>query len=295
MWCVVLLFTVVPNLSAQGDGKTVIDSKDSKMMAPAPMVEPQSCFDGWYFGIHAGANFEDDSDFHGEGRIVREDEEEEGGVDVFRGRSRRFGDDDDDDNNFNGLAGLHMGRNWHHGNWVFGAELDLTATFGDNNNDDDGFITFVEASGQRALRSISTVESDLNWISTLRPRLGYVFGQRFMPFITGGLAIASANSSLTTASDIAFNNGSGSTTEEMVLLRDTDDDIRFGWTVGGGIDVCVSEHWILNVTYLYVDLQNADLFTTRRAANEGDTFDFTGHADANFNVHVLRAGLSYNF
>ena len=33
--------------------------------------------------------------------------------------------------------------------------------------------------------------------------------------------------------------------------------VKFGWTGGGGFDICVSSHVLLNFTYLYVDLEDS--------------------------------------
>jgi opacity protein-like surface antigen len=78
-------------------------------------------------------------------------------------------------------------------------------------------------------------------------------------------------------------------------------DVRGGWTGGGGIDFCISQHWTLNFTYLYVDLGdehvgNSVVFSapTNNGANVRN-FDSETRARSDFKFHDFRGGLTFHF
>ena len=65
-------------------------------------------------------------------------------------------------------------------------------------------------------------------------------------------------------------------------------EIRSGWTAGGGIEVQLASNWSAKVEYLYMDLGKS---TTN--------FNFgalpTLNDNARVNLNVARAGLNYRF
>ncbi len=67
----------------------------------------------------------------------------------------------------------------------------------------------------------------------MRGRLGYA-ADRFMPYVTGGLAVGDIKASLP-----GFAGGSAT---------------NVGWTAGGGIEFAIAGHWTAKAEYLYVDL-----------------------------------------
>jgi outer membrane immunogenic protein len=76
------------------------------------------------------------------------------------------------------------------------------------------------------------VSANTDWNGTLRPRLGYAF-DRFMPYITGGLAVGNVEASDATSSD------SGT---------------AVGWTAGAGIETALTDNVTARVEYRYTDL-----------------------------------------
>ena len=72
------------------------------------------------------------------------------------------------------------------------------------------------------------------------------------------------------------------------LGRGSSSDFRLGWTVGGGVEYCLSSHWSTKIEYLYFDLEN-DKF---------DFHDLQGRSlpfDTETDGHIFRAGLNYRF
>jgi outer membrane immunogenic protein len=142
-----------------------------------------------------------------------------------------------------GLVGGTLGYNWQMGQVVFGLE---------------GDVDWSNIRGS-ATCGITTCETRNNWLGTVRGRLGYAF-DRFLPYVTGGLAVGNVKTSVAGFGD--------------------SDETRAGWTLGGGIEASIAGPWTAKVEYLYVDL--------------GDTGSVLG-SDANFHTNIVRAGLNYRF
>lgn len=102
-------------------------------------------------------------------------------------------------------------------------------------------------------------ETRNNWLGTVRGRLGYSF-DRFMPYVTGGVAFGDIDTNIAGI-------GSGH-------------DTRAGWTVGGGVEAQINGPWTAKVEYLFVDL--------------GSGGSVLG-SEADFESHLVRAGLNYKF
>lgn len=71
-----------------------------------------------------------------------------------------------------------------------------------------------------------------DWNGSLRARLGYDAGA-FLPYVTGGLAFINGDDTVTT-------------------------NTHWGWTVGAGVEVAVSEQLSLDLQYRYTDYATAD-------------------------------------
>ena len=257
----------------------------AKEMAPAP-PPPPSCFEGWYFGIHGGGILGklDEETFAFEQTISPASGELPGVVDTVFDRSGK-------NDEWSWEAGFHGGYNWQRGNWVFGLEVDLSATNLERHDSADAFFVLPPGTPFIYDTAIDS-KTELDWYSTGRLRAGYVFGDRFMIFGTGGGAVALAGVSESTLFRESTPFG-GAVTE---LFRKDNNDIRGGWTVGGGFDICLSQHWMLNFTYLYMDLgdksASTNVFVT---STRGRTFESHTSVDTELNFHIFRGGLTFHF
>ena len=99
-----------------------------------------------------------------------------------------------------------------------------------------------DLAGDQAILT-SMVQSDIQ--GSLRGRAGYAFG-RLLPYVTGGLAIGHFG----TQSDFAGANNANYAYDGFAThgLQST---TRLGWTVGGGAEWAVSDHWSLRGEYRY--------------------------------------------
>lgn len=143
------------------------------------------------------------------------------------------------------IGGGTLGYNFQRGQVVWGVETDFS---GSN----------LEARGGCGIGL--TCESTMNWLWTLRGRVGLDMNG-WMPYVTGGLAVAEVEA------DNGFSSGS---------------DTVAGWTVGGGLEVKLDRNWSVKGEYLYVDV--------------GDTISTGGGDRATIeDMHIVRGGINYKF
>ena len=163
------------------------------------------------------------------------------------------------------MGGGHLGVQFQHGNWIFGAEgtydkMDLDASssadfnptlvihdFGDGSCPDGGIIGGCVVGTQ----SLKTEIDDL-W--TLTGRVGYAWG-RWMAYIKGGYARAEVNAQsnidaglficIDDCGPIAQVGFSGSSKEE-----------HDGWVLGAGTAYMVHKNVTLGFDYSYIDLDS---------------------------------------
>jgi outer membrane immunogenic protein len=99
----------------------------------------------------------------------------------------------------------------------------------------------------------------------VRGRVGYTF-DRFMPYLTGGLAIG----------DIRAH-------QPGYVGQD---ETNFGWTVGTGLEIGLFGTWTAKAEYLYVDLGDI---------NCGLGCGLLASDHASFTSHIVRGGLNFRF
>jgi len=149
-----------------------------------------------------------------------------------------------------GLVGGTIGYNYQFGPAVIGAEGDID-------------WSSLKGSTTSAGCPAGCTTGD-SWLSTERLRLGYA-ADRFMPFVTGGMAIGNINA---TTPGLAGN----STT-------------NVGWTLGAGLEFAIAGRWTAKAEYLYVDLGKFNCGVGCGAATD----------NVSFSTNVIRGGINYRF
>ena len=189
------------------------------------------------------------------------------------------------------IAGGQIGYNWQSNNWLFGLEADAQWS------DEKGRGVFNCAAtliGGPCLPGLTflpagvtgtslTIDQHLEWFGTVRGRVGILATPKVLFYGTGGLAYGSFKTTGTllgaTPAGIAVTSiGSAS-------------DVRFGWTVGAGVEGKITNNWSAKLEYLSMDFDSvrAGSFTLAPASA------ITGNVDTRFHDHVLRVGLNYTF
>jgi outer membrane immunogenic protein len=148
-----------------------------------------------------------------------------------------------------GLIGATAGVNQNMGWWIWGLEADISGA------DIQGSQTFIFPGVFGA-----TLTSKLESVGTVRGRVGLNEGFWY-PYVTGGLAFGSVRGSA------AFGAGTLS-----------DAQMRWGWTIGAGVEYALNPVWTVKAEYLYVDLGNTNNLL----------FD-----QVNFTTNIFRVGANY--
>src|SRR6516164_2055703 len=102
------------------------------------------------------------------------------------------------------------------------------------------------------------------WLATVRGRLGYTF-DRFLPYVTGGLAVGDINASIP-----GFPGGSIS---------------NAGWTIGAGLEVGVLPNISLKAEYLFVDLASFNCGLNCGLLANGNVSLYANEFRPGMNVH----------
>ncbi|MFC3165074.1 outer membrane protein [Ciceribacter thiooxidans] len=149
------------------------------------------------------------------------------------------------------FGGVQAGYNFQSGNWVFGAEADISAS---------------GIKGDTACPNpVYTCSSDAKWLSTVRGRVGYSF-DNLLVYGTGGLGIGRFEMS---TDDGAGDNGGDSRT-------------KTGWVAGAGVEYAISPRWSVKAEYMYYNFGSAryGVYPTQEA--DIDQRFHTGKIGVNF-------------
>jgi outer membrane immunogenic protein len=130
----------------------------------------------------------------------------------------------------------------------------------------EGDIDWADINGSTSVLGCPSTSCKTNddWLATVRARLGYA-ADRFMPYVTGGLAVGDIKASLPGFA------GSSAT--------------NVGWTAGGGIEFAIAGHWTAKAEYLYVDLGHFSCGIACGATTQNVSFD----------ANLFRGGFNYRF
>lgn len=156
------------------------------------------------------------------------------------------------------VGGLNAGYSWQLENVVLGIEGDIE--FSGLKGDTD----LIDDAGDK----IGEIEKEIDWLGSLRVRAGYAF-DRVLPYVTGGLAVGGAELSLHDLDQkVAENN-----------------DTKWGWTVGAGLDYALTDNLTARIEYRYTDLGSIEA---------GDPLT-SGEVESDLSFHAVRAGLGWHF
>jgi outer membrane immunogenic protein len=149
-----------------------------------------------------------------------------------------------------GVIGGTAGFNWQTGPAVFGLEGDMD---------------WSGVSGTTAAGCAAGCTTKNDWLGTARGRAGYAF-DRFLPYITGGLAFGDIR-----ASTPGFAGAS---------------QTNLGWTIGAGVEAAIVGNWSAKAEYLHVDLGSF---------NCGLSCGPTATDNVSLREELLRGGVNYRF
>jgi outer membrane immunogenic protein len=156
------------------------------------------------------------------------------------------------------IGGLEAGYNWQVSQIVLGIEADVSWSSLKQSGTATDFFGLTD-----------TFSSRLDALSTVRGRLGWAF-DRTLLYATGGVAFADLKDQLI---EPAFTIAPSSSVT--------------GWTVGGGVEYALTDHWTAKAEYLHVGFGNRT--ATVALAPYVFAMDYRDRLD------IGRVGINYKF
>jgi outer membrane immunogenic protein len=163
------------------------------------------------------------------------------------------------------LVGGTLGCNYQVDRVVFGIEGDLSWT----NKRGNSFAV-------PPFLTSSLIDVRESWIGTVRGRLGYAFADRWLLYVTGGLAATTARLNV---SDAVFG------------INASESQNRVGWTIGGGVEAALDRNWTAKVEYLYVDYGRIGYFSPSVTIGPYTLLN----QSVSLTDHLFRVGVNYRF
>jgi outer membrane immunogenic protein len=149
-----------------------------------------------------------------------------------------------------GVIGGTAGFNWQTGQVVLGIE---------------GDVDWSGVSGTTSAFCAAGCATRNDWLDTVRGRVGYAF-DRFLPYLTGGLAVGDIKA----------------TTPGFSGANQT----NLGWTVGAGMEAAIVGNWSAKAEYLHVDLGNFNCGLSCGPATPDNV---------SLSADLVRGGVNYRF
>ena len=183
------------------------------------------------------------------------------------------------------LGGGQIGYNWQFNkNWVLGVEADIQGT------GQSGSVGLPAVTSSPCVilvcivTTTGTLAQKLPWFGTARLRLGVLPSDRWLVYVTGGLAFGEIDSALT----ITNTTTAGGTTTTTASA--SNNVTQAGWTIGGGIEGVITGRWTAKAEYLYVDLGTINNAFSPALGAYG-TLNTSSHVTDN----IFRVGIDYHF
>jgi outer membrane immunogenic protein len=263
---------------------------------PAPVPAPVYSWTGWYVGGNVGGIWGGDSINVNAtnlevcsvacGGLATAVASAQGTTGVFSGHNNGF------------IGGGQLGYNWQFANWVAGFEADVQGVGAkDNGGASTATVGLVGFPGSFVTTNVS-VTKEIDYLGTVRGRLGWFATPSLLVYGTGGLAYGGVKASTNATSSFigAFKcrvlNCNPSTSSDI-------SQTRTGWTAGGGFEWMWAPRWSVKVEYLYYDLGRVtyNSLLVDSCTNCAGVPFFTNNVQTTtrFNGNIVRVGLNYQF
>jgi len=288
---------------ALGVGSAVAADLPSRK-APAYLPPPPPPWTGFYAGLNAGGTFgADDGVTVGNGALYATPFPAPALAQssaLAASAAGTFGPLSTNNGGF--IGGGQVGYNYQLGSaglnaFLVGIEADIQGIAGSNSS--------VSAFGAAPMPlvgpgfnvfSATQATRQLDYLGTVRGRLGFLVTQTLLLYGTGGLAYGGVSSSTSVLQGFsAFTGPTGQAWGAAGSYSDT----RVGWTAGGGVEWMFMPNWSAKVEYLYCDLGTVSYssgVTGSFLTGTGAPLFLNGvTTSTRFNGHIVRVGVNYHF
>jgi outer membrane immunogenic protein len=287
-------------LAMSASAALAADLPSRKAPAYLPPPPPPPMWTGFYVGLNAGGTWANSNgQYVGVGPVAADPTwavglNQQAHLLAFSSAASAAGSNNGSKGGF--IGGGQIGYNQQfYNSFVAGIEADIQgiATSG---NGGGGVLRAVPVpSDGSTWVGATAARGNLQYIGTVRGRLGWLAMPTLLLYGTGGLAYGGVT--LNTVTQVFDNNtvppppiGGG---VGGVNFSNT----QVGWTAGGGLEWMFFPNWSAKVEYLYYDLgtvtQNFSIASVDPAL--GGVAVFGGQARARINGNIVRAGVNYHF
>jgi outer membrane immunogenic protein len=185
------------------------------------------------------------------------------------------------------IGGGQIGYNFQFANnFVVGIEADIQGVTHSGNAGTAS--TFGAINGFPVVTTLSATKN-IDYLGTVRGRLGWLFTPTLLVYGTGGLAYGNVNTGASVV-QLGITNG-------FVGVGGVGSfsDTRVGWTAGGGVEWMFLPNWSAKVEYLYYDLGSVYSNGALVALNAIPPTYAGVQSTPRFDGHIVRAGVNYHF
>ena len=286
--------------SFAGSGLALAADMAVKAPPPAPAPPPIS-WTGWYGGINVGGTWSDDSSnvntaneqcFGGAGGLIcgLGTVAAQAATGGFSSRGAGF------------IGGGQFGYNWQFNSWVAGFEADFQGTRVKATGESISNINLgsIGADPSFSLRTDLSVTKEIDYVGTVRGRLGWLAAPSLLVYGTGGLAYGGVKAS-TSISQVQLPNSAVGGVPNNFGNNSGISQTRTGWTAGGGFEWMFVPQWSVKVEYLYYDLGSVTyngqeaVLALPGSGISGPIFSNNVQTTTRFTGNIVRAGVNWHF
>ncbi len=285
----------------------------SRKAAPV-YAPPAPTWTGFYAGLNAGYNFGANSNVYSQnaagpwigvtGFVPGQDVPVFGPV--FQGTAPISMDVLASNTQSGFIGGGQIGYNYRYGpNFLLGIEADIQGAGIRGASAGGGVAVGRIIAGNNAnTKTIgsTTVQGGVNWLGTVRGRVGYLWTPTLLVYGTGGFAYGSAYANVTqfAVERWAFDVGP-SFSQNAWFGGGRQNQLLTGWTAGGGLEWMFMQNWSLKAEALYWDLgrmnvQTASYGLLGNREEDGIRNNIGwGRTGVSFSGVQAKAGVNYHF
>ena len=271
---------------------------DMAVKAPPPAPAPVYSWTGWYGGFNVGGTWSDDPinvntttlqfcpvGICGGGAETAA-AAAQGTSGVFSGKASGF------------IGGGQFGYNRQFNNWVAGFEADIQGVASSRASGASN-ATVALADGSGTVSSNLSATKAIDYLGTVRGRLGWLATPGLLVYGTGGLAYGGVRTSTNATSNLVTGFNCALVVCNNLSTGSSLSQTSAGWTAGGGLEWMWTRQWSVKVEYLYYDLGRAT--SSSQVADPLNGFAVPNYfvnnvqTSTRFNGNIARVGLNYQF
>jgi outer membrane immunogenic protein len=188
------------------------------------------------------------------------------------------------------IGGGQIGYNYQMGGFVWGVEADFSGA--DISGSDSQTVTATVDTTTLVNTTTATATQKLDWLGTLRARVGAVPFTPLLIYATGGLAYGQVSSQVNFSQTFSAGCACGASPTASASAS----SIQVGWTAGAGVEWMFAPHWSLKGEFLFYDLGQGSANTIVQVNSAGVPFTTIGiNSTANVRGDIARGGINYRF